>query len=208
VIPLEILGQRMQVSMVVNDIDSAARYWSEEVGVGPWIVFEDGLDGRTFLHRGRKSPVEMSVALTYHGQTQFELITQHNDAPSTYREFLDSGREGVHHLEFWPPLEEWPAACANLERAGFVECGSILLPDGTKTASYFDGQPLAGVVVALVPLNEYRRSYFSAIEHIAKNWDGEHPVRHYHKRADFLASEDYAAAAAAVSAAASSSDSR
>ena len=80
----DVLGHRMQLSMVVHNIDEAARFWSDSMGVGPWILIEDALEDRRFVHRGAESPVQMSLALTYAGETQFELITQVNDAPSPY----------------------------------------------------------------------------------------------------------------------------
>ncbi|RNM12182.1 VOC family protein [Nocardioides pocheonensis] len=186
----DILGKRMQVSMVVHDLEQAALIWSEHLGVGPWILIEDGLEGRTFMHRGRRSDVQMSLALTYGGETQFELISQSNDAPSPYREFLDGGREGVQHLEFWP--EDYAASCRAIEGAGFRELSTIHVADGTKNASYYESPASVGVVVAVVPMTPYRHSYMSAIERLAATWDGTRPIRRFPTRADFLASDDFA----------------
>ncbi|KRF22387.1 VOC family protein [Phycicoccus sp. Soil802] len=186
----DLLGRRIQVSMVVHDLEAAARLWSEHLGVGPWILIEDALEDRTFIHRGRRSDVQMSLALTYSGETQFELISQSNDAPSPYREFLDAGREGVQHLEFWP--EDYAASCRALESAGFVELSTIHLPDGTKNASYYESPASVGVVVAVVPMTPFRHSYMSVIEELARDWDGTRHLRRYATRADFLASDDFA----------------
>ncbi|UKA55179.1 VOC family protein [Arthrobacter sp. FW305-BF8] len=188
----DILGRRIQVSMVVKDIESAALFWSEQLGVGPWIMIEDALEGRPFVHRGRDSPVDMSLALTYAGETQFELISQRNDAPSPYLEFLQTGREGVQHLEFWP--DDYERSCAALEAAGFVEISSIHLPDGTKNASYFESPGFVGVVVAVVPMTPFRQTYMKAIENLAATWDGSRPLRKFPTRADFIASDDFAQA--------------
>lgn len=186
----DVLGKRIQVSMVVHDLEHAARIWSEHLGVGPWIVFEDALEGRAFMHRGQRSDVHMSLALTYAGETQLELIAQANDAPSPYREFLKGGREGVQHLEFWP--EDYAASCRALESAGFEELSTIHLADGTKNASYFESPASVGVVVAVVPMTPYRQLYMSAIERLAAGWDGTRPLRRFPTRADFLASDDFA----------------
>ena len=45
--------------------------------------------------------MEMSVALANSGDLQIELIQQRNNAPSMYKEFLDSGREGLQHMSYW-----------------------------------------------------------------------------------------------------------
>lgn len=184
-----VLGRRVQISTVVDDLEKAARLWSEHLGVGPWIVFDDAIEGRDFRHRGKRSAVDMSLGLTYAGETQMEIICQHNDAPSPYREFLDAGRQGVQHLEYWP--EDYFASCEALERAGFTEITTIHLPDGTKNASYFESPPEISTVVAVVPMTPYRHSYMSVIEHLAANWDGTRHLRRFPTRADFLASDDF-----------------
>lgn len=186
----KILGRRIQVSMVVHDLEAAARLWSEQLGVGPWVMIEDALEGRPFIHRGRPSDVRFSLAMTYSGETQLELISQSNDAPSPYREFLDSGREGVQHLEFWP--EDYAASCEALESAGFKELSTIHAPDGTKNASYYESPASIGVVVAVVPLTPFRQSYMEAIEKLAATWDGTRHLRRFRTRAEFLASDDFA----------------
>ena len=35
------------------------------------------------------------------GDLQVEIITQHDDVPSGYLEFLNSGREGCQHVSSW-----------------------------------------------------------------------------------------------------------
>jgi catechol 2,3-dioxygenase-like lactoylglutathione lyase family enzyme len=191
----DVLGRRMQIGMVVNDIEAAARFWSERLAVGPWVMFDNAVDDRRFVHRGRDTRPETSLALTYAGETQLELITQTNDAPSPYLEFLESGREGLHHLEFWP--EDYLASCQALERAGFQELTAIYLPDGTKNASYYLGPPAFGAIVAVVPMTDYRKTYMSAIEQLAAAWDGSRPLRKFKSRAEFIASDDFARAQAA-----------
>jgi catechol 2,3-dioxygenase-like lactoylglutathione lyase family enzyme len=184
------LGERMQVGMVVNDLDAALRYWTEVLEVGPWVVIEESLGDRQLFHRGEQSPVQMSLALSYVGETQVELITQTNDAPSPYREFLDEGREGVHHIAFWP--QDYETAVKELERRGFEEIMTVRTADGEKNVSYFRSPPVLGVMVEVVPLTQARRAYYSAIEALARTWDGDRPIRRYRTRPDFLASQDVA----------------
>jgi catechol 2,3-dioxygenase-like lactoylglutathione lyase family enzyme len=180
----------MQVGMVVNDLDAALRYWTEVLEVGPWVVIEESLGDRTLYHRGEQSPVEMRLALSHLGETQVELISQSNDAPSPYREFLDQGREGVHHVAFWP--KDYEAAVTELVGRGFEEVMTVRTVDGGRSLSYFEGPPVLGVMVEVAPLTEARRQYYSAIEVLARTWDGDRPIRRHRTRDDFLASEDVA----------------
>ena len=45
-------GRRMQIGMVVNNLEEAAQFWSEKLGVGPWIMIENALEDRRHVHRG------------------------------------------------------------------------------------------------------------------------------------------------------------
>jgi hypothetical protein len=85
-----IFGAVRQNGYVVRDIHAAMKHWIEVMGVGPWY-YMDRVKTDWFRHRGENSAVEMSIALANSGDLQIELIQQRNDAPSLYREFLDSG---------------------------------------------------------------------------------------------------------------------
>ncbi|MCH6470728.1 VOC family protein [Sinomonas terrae] len=184
-----LLGPRMQVGMVVDDIQKAAAFWAEEMHVGPWILIEDGIGDRRFMYRGETSEVRFSVAFSYTGETQLELIAQTNSAPSPFRDFLASGKEGIHHLGFWP--EDFEASCSSLETAGFVELCSIHLPEGTRNGIYYTAPPMVGGIVELAPLTPFRRTYMTAIERLSTAWDGTRPVRRFGTRNDFIASADF-----------------
>jgi hypothetical protein len=92
-------GKIAQIGYVVRDIDAAMDNWIEH-GVGPWFYF-DRVQTDYFRYRGADSAMEMSVALANSGDIQIELIQQRNDAPSMYKDFLDSGREGMQHIAYW-----------------------------------------------------------------------------------------------------------
>jgi catechol 2,3-dioxygenase-like lactoylglutathione lyase family enzyme len=187
----EILGRRMQLGMVVSDIGVAVDFWVDRLGIGPWVVVEDALMDRQLVHRGRLTSARMTVAFTYAGDTQLELIAPTDDAPSPYREFLAEGREGVHHLGFWP--DDYGASCAALERAGFEELSRIDAPDGTPNVSYYTAPPVVGIIVEIVPMTPLRRATFTGVENLVRTWDGSRPVRRHRTRADFIASPDFLA---------------
>ena len=94
-----IFGSPAQNGYVVRDIEASMREWLV-LGVGPWFYFGD-VQMDWFRHRGADSAPEVSIALANSGDLQIELIQQRNDAPSLYRVFLDSGREGLQHLSYW-----------------------------------------------------------------------------------------------------------
>jgi catechol 2,3-dioxygenase-like lactoylglutathione lyase family enzyme len=186
-----VLGKQMQVGLVVSDIETAMRYWTDTLKVGPFVYIENALAGRRLVHRGVVSDVQFSIAFSYVGETQIELIAQRNSAVSPYTEFLASGREGVHHFGFWP--DDYGEACRTLERAGMTEVCAFYAADGEKNVSYFGGPHHLGAMVEIFPMTTMRKKYAHGIRTLVENWDGDRPVRRYQTRQDFMASDDCAA---------------
>ena len=180
------LGRRVQLSFIVADLDAALRYWTETMKVGPFIVIEKSADNRRIVHRGRDTAVEYSLAFSYLGDVQIELVHQTNDAPSPFKEFLDSGRSGLQHIAFWP--EDYAGTCRHLEQSGFKEVCSMYLSDGTRNVSYYETPDAVGTVVEIVPMTPARTAYFGRIKTLANTWDGSRPVRRFVNREAFLAS--------------------
>ena len=95
-----IFGAIRQNGYVVRDVRAAMDHWINVLGVGPWFYF-DPVKIDYFRYRGKPANLEMSVALANSGDLQIELIQQRNDAPSMYKEFIESGREGLQHVAYW-----------------------------------------------------------------------------------------------------------
>src|SRR6478752_2041833 len=87
-----------QIAVVVADIKSALRSYTENLGWGPWSVFEYA---PPLLHdtvvRGQPCEFRMIGAETSVDGLGFELI-QPVSGPSIYQEFLDMHGEGVQHI--------------------------------------------------------------------------------------------------------------
>ena len=83
-----------QLAYVVTDMDAALKYWVDVLKVGPFFVYEHcPLENQRYL--GQPSNVDVTLALGNSGDLQIELIFQHDQTPSVYKEFLDAGRVGV-----------------------------------------------------------------------------------------------------------------
>jgi hypothetical protein len=87
-----------QIAVVVADIKSALRSYTENLGWGPWSVFEYA---PPLLHdtvvRGQPCEFRMIGAETSVDGLGFELI-QPVSGPSIYQEFLDTHGVGVQHI--------------------------------------------------------------------------------------------------------------
>jgi hypothetical protein len=183
-----LLGDSMQLSYVVSDLEATMGFWTERMKAGPFVVIENAAADRIVAYRGHKTVVKMSLAFTYVGNVQIELITATCPDPSPWTDFLDSGREGLHHLGFWP--ENYEKSCAELERMGFTRECSIETTAGAISSNYFSGPPQLGVFVELAPNTPTRNRYFGGIRALTRAWDGSRPIRRYRTREDYLASED------------------
>ncbi|WP_226553876.1 VOC family protein [Celeribacter naphthalenivorans] len=184
----DILGPAMQLSYVVADLDAALRFWTEQLGVGPFVVIERATDDRIISYAGGKSRVEMSLAFAYVGEVQIELIAATSNDPTPWTDFLDAGREGLHHLGFWP--DDYEASCAKLATMGFDRACQIETTDGEISSTYFEGPSHFGAMVELAPNSPGRVAYFAGIKSLSENWDGMRPIRRFATRAEYLASDD------------------
>jgi hypothetical protein len=167
-----IFGEVRQNGYVVRDIEAALRHWTEKLGVGPFFYLKR-ISPPGFLYRGEPTPVELSVALANSGALQIELIQQHNDAPSMYRDFLEAGREGLHHVAVF--TEHMDADLARLAEAGYEigQSGS----GGSDRFAYFDTQTHPGSIVEVIETSGATGALFESIEAAARHWDGSDPIR-------------------------------
>ncbi len=106
-------GEIRQIAFVVEAPDAAMDYWAHGLGSGPFFV-KRRIALSDYVYRGEaaESP-RISIALANSGPLQVELIQQHDDRPSIYRELADL-------------LE--PAHCARI--AGIAEAGATWAGSG------------------------------------------------------------------------------
>jgi hypothetical protein len=120
----------VQNAYVVDDLDKGIEAFTKQ-GFGPWLVLPD-VDVPSVTYRGKPASVSMSAALTQAGDIQIELICPKDDRPSCFRDLFAPGQSGMHHTAMFP--DDWPAAVAAYEAAGFPCANLIELPDGGAAA--------------------------------------------------------------------------
>lgn len=161
-----------QLAYVVRDLDAALAYWTGILKVGPFFRMAHAplMDQRFF---GKPSNVDVSIALGNSGDLQIELIQQHNDEPSVYKEFLDAGRVGVHHFGLMPV--DYAATCAQYRANGHAAAFECTIAGAGLT--YFDTVASVGHYIELWDNQEVFKNMFLMVEDAAKSWDGSNPVR-------------------------------
>jgi hypothetical protein len=172
-----IFGPVRQIGHVVRDIDVAMTFWTGTLGIGPFFVLRE-LEFEDYRYRGRpeRAPV-CTLAFAQSGDFQIELIQQHNDAPSAYREFLSAGRSGVQHLSSWvSEKDEYDRLRHKAVEQGLnpvhEQCGGI------SRFCYFEtgtpDSPLFEISEAMLPEIRMASEMIAAASH---GWDGGDPVR-------------------------------
>ena len=164
----------VQCAWVVNDIDAALDIWIRR-GAGPFRVARHlvlGLD-----YRGRPVELDLSVAWGQFDGMQVELIQQHNDADSAFRDSFPNGvPEGVgsiHHLGMLNgDYDKALAGCAALD---FVPATSGNF-NGTRFA-HVDTRAAYGFMTELTEATTDILNFYRDIEESARDWDGHDPIR-------------------------------
>jgi len=168
-----IFGEIRQNGYVVRDIEAAMKHWSEVLGVGPFFYFPH-LVAEEFIYEGAPSQPDLSIAIANSGDLQVELIQQHDDAPSMYRDFLAAGREGLQHVSSW--AADLDATIARVCGAGHRVVQSGSLPGGLRFA-YFDTELHPGTVFEISNLAGELAYIPEMVAEAARDWDGTDPIR-------------------------------
>ena len=112
-----------QHAYVVTDLDAAVRRWSELFGAGPFALRWHHVAPR-FAYRGTPAQADVSYAFGYLGDIQVQLIQQHDDTPSIYRDMYGPDEEGFHHVATL--VHDFAAAAEHFLDHGFelaASCG-------------------------------------------------------------------------------------
>lgn len=164
----------MQVALMVEDLEAACANWTGTTGIGPFLTVPHVLLDE-YDYRGRKaSGLDFSVAIAQSGGVQIELVQQHGDHPSAYRDTIAKGEGGFHHLGIY--TADYDAAYAH-----YVDRGFVVAVDGTFGGfrfSYIDTSKAIGCMIELIEENPAQTDFFQRIAAAAEGWDGvTDPIR-------------------------------
>lgn len=134
-----------QIAIVVRDVKaSVKRYW-EELGVGPWNIWD--LDHRSMSEmtlRGKPGSYSFRVAMTTIGDVAIELV-QPLEGHSIFKEFLDRKGEGLHHLKY--KMEDTDSTLHEFTKKGGRVLQSARI--GDSSFYYLDTESKLGFVLEL-----------------------------------------------------------
>lgn len=173
-------GDIRQIAFVVKDADATMNHLARTLGVGPFVVRRDvSFDKYQYMGQPSESPI-LTLGLAQSGLLQFEVIQQHNDAPSAYRDFIANRPEGFQHCCSWfESREEFLMAYNRLLYEG-LECVHEGYGRGFDVRfAYFRSPsdpyaPHLEIAEALVP---QVRGWVDKLQKLAATWDGKDPLR-------------------------------
>ena len=166
------LGTIRQVAYVVQDLDKALSYWVDVMKAGPFFLFKHA-EMENQRYRGATSNVDVTLAVGNSGDVQIELIYCENDEPSVYKEFIDAGRSGVHHLGLMP--ENYQETVAQYISHGFEAAFECRI--GGTDLVYFDTVDSLGHFTELWDNSQAFLDFMAQVKAAAQGWDGKDPIR-------------------------------
>jgi len=162
----------VQMAWVVSDLEAAARRFSTTLGVGPFL-FNRHVKLTDPRHRGVPVRTDFSLALAQAGGVQIELVQQHDDTPSVYRDLFAPGAEGLHHVAVLVP--DVAKEVERYKALGFAVGSTGRF--GEADFAYIDTSPVTGHMVEILPDNDTIRRFFGAVRKAAENWDRVDSIR-------------------------------
>lgn len=166
-----------QIAFIVGDTETAVRHWTRRHGVGPFFVAER-LTMPNLTYRGVPSEPVVTLSIAYWGDMQVELIEQHNDAPSAYRDFYLEHGDGFQHMAcFSDDVDSDVDRC--LAAGMTIQMDGLSPFDRVTRVTYLESDGPIGTVFELVQSTPVKLERFAEMRKISAAWDGADPMREF-----------------------------
>jgi hypothetical protein len=165
-----------QLGFLVDDIAGAATRWAGVFGVGPFHVmpvFESHM-----YYLGEETTIIAQVAVAQAGPVQIELIHQHDDTPSIFRDWTRNGSSALHQLA--TVTHDYDRTKAHYESLGYEVVAENI---GSRVrVAYIDTGADFGFYTEVVEHSPGFLANLGRISDTCAAWDGTDPVRHLSAR--------------------------
>ena len=163
----------MQMAYVVSDLRAAIGEWIERLNVGPWFLLEH-FTGVNPVYRGKPSKADITLAMSFAGHMNIELIQPNDDHPSVYKEHIDRHGYGFHH--WGVATQTFEADLARYKAKGMEVSFRLGVPTGGEVA-YLDTRGKLPGYVELIETSGPMERHFAGFYGAALSWDGSNPIR-------------------------------
>ncbi len=166
-------GAIMTIAYLVDDLDAALKYWTEDIHAGPFFVAER-FNIENGLYRGQPNNPNITVALGYSGGLLIALLQTKDEGPSIYQELRARRGSGFHH---WAIMrEDYDEALAEYAAKGYAPIFTGGASVGGRFA-YLDTAEKMDGILELIEAAPAAIELFLRLEAAAKDWDGTDPIR-------------------------------
>ena len=139
-----------QLGFVYKDIEKQAKIFETLFNVPKFAILPETKD--IVKYRGKDVEVNTKLAFSRQFNVQIEL-TQLITGDCIYKEFLDQGREGLHHISLF--IENIEAYIEYFEKQGYemIYYGEI----GKRVYAYFDTEETLGMILEVQETKKRRK---------------------------------------------------
>ncbi|MBW2366352.1 MAG: VOC family protein [Deltaproteobacteria bacterium] len=138
----------VHVCIAVKDSEKTAKYYEEELGIGPWRIMTMNTEGVDVIYKGKEASITIKGASAMFGQTEV-VLEQSLTSPSHLQDFIDEHGQGIHHLCF--AVDDLDVATKEMHQLGYDTILSVsgFGPNGDGFATHFDTQENLGIIIEL-----------------------------------------------------------
>jgi hypothetical protein len=165
----------IQLAYTVDDIGRAMRHYSELLRIGPWFLVGPFVPPKG-VYRGAVTTMRVSLAIAFAGEAMVELIQQHDDEPSVFRETLKArGAHGFHHWAVG--ARDFEGTVARYRDRGYAEAFTDRAPLGFRIVYFDTTRDLPGML-EVIEMNAAAEEGFHKMYEAARAWDGRAHIVH------------------------------
>jgi len=165
----------IQAAYTVADIQKAMRHYTDLLFIGPWFLIGPFVPPKG-VYRGVTTTIKVSLGIAFSGPTMVELIEQHDEKPSVFRETLKArGAHGFHHWAIG--VREFEKTVEQYRARGYQEAFSDFAPMGFRIV-YFDTTADLPSMLEIIEMNGTAERGFHKMYQAAQEWDGKSHIVH------------------------------
>lgn len=158
----------VQLGYVVDNLDEAIAHWAGKLQVGPFFVSRHAPYSAFSYEDSRRAP-DVSLAFAFWGDINIELIEQHDDAPSLFRDFRQARGPGLQHLAVLS--DDIDADTDVLARQGTRVIQRLVNAESGVETRYYDTEHHPGALLELIQRSATLDEGFAFMKAAAANWD-------------------------------------
>lgn len=170
--PVPFRHATIQNAYHVADLDDAIVRWHRLWGIGPFLVRRH-IALPEVRYRGRSARLDISAAYVQCGSIMVELVMQHDDEPSAFREAFSARQEGFHHVAVVP--DDYDRLIESYAQQGFEVVTELRTASG-RGAAYIDTRRMLGHMVEVYWPSAGLVALYREVDEAAKRWDGRQLV--------------------------------